>query len=154
MIFDRIENLNYYYRLGPRLKKALKYLEKTDLTKLPEGKIEIEGDDVYAMVSTKRTQPYMEARYEVHKKYIDVQYAIEGKEDILCGFSRTAGNLIEENPEKDVYFYNNSTGRPISIGEGCLLILFPTDIHAPGLTYLDKPENAGICKKIVVKVRV
>jgi beta-galactosidase beta subunit len=61
--------------------------------------------------------------------------------------------LIEEDPEMDVYCYN-SIGRPVTIGDGCLVILFPTDTHAPGLTHLDKPENAGVCKKIVVKVRV
>jgi YhcH/YjgK/YiaL family protein len=153
MIFDRIENLSRYYGLSPRLKKALEYLEKTDLTKLPEGRSEIDGDDIYASVTIKRTQPYIEARHEAHKKYIDIQYAIEGKEDILCGFSQTAGSLIEENPENDVYFYN-STGRPVTIGDGCMVILFPTDIHAPGLTHLNKPENEGTCKKIVVKVRV
>jgi YhcH/YjgK/YiaL family protein len=153
MIFDRIENLSYYYRLSPRIRKALKYLEKTDLTKLPEGKVEIDGDDIYAMVSTKQTQLYMEARFEAHKKYIDIQYAIEGKEDILCGFTQTSGSLIEEDPEKDVYFYMSS-GRPVTIGDGCMVILFPTDTHAPGLTHHDKRENAGVCKKIVVKVKV
>jgi YhcH/YjgK/YiaL family protein len=153
MIFDRIENLKYYYGVSPRMERALKYLETADLAKLPEGKIEIEGDDIYASVTTKRTQPYSAAKYEAHKKYIDIQYAIDGKEDILCWFTQMAGGMIEEYPEKDLYFYA-STGRPITIGSGRFVILFPTDIHAPGLTHMDKPENEGDCKKIVVKVKV
>jgi YhcH/YjgK/YiaL family protein len=153
MIFDRIENLSYYYGISPRLKKALEYLEKTDLTGLPEGKIEIDGDDIYASVTKKRTQPYGAAKFEAHKKYIDIQYAIEGKEDILCWFTQMAKGVIEEYPEKDVYFYD-STGRPITIGNDRVTILFPTDIHAPGLTHMDNPENENDCKKIVVKVKV
>jgi YhcH/YjgK/YiaL family protein len=153
MIFDRIENLKYYYGISPRIEKALKYLETADLARLPEGKIEIEGDDIYASVTVKRTQPYSAARFEAHKKYIDIQYAIEGKEDILCWFTQMAKGLIEESPEKDVYFYD-SIGRPITIGGGRFAIHFPTDIHAPGLTHMDKPENESDCKKIVVKVRV
>jgi YhcH/YjgK/YiaL family protein len=153
MIFDRIENLKYYYGLSSRIEKALKYLESADLDKLPEGKIEIDGDDIYATVTTKRTQPYAAANHEAHKKYIDIQYAIEGKEDILCWFTQMAGGIREEYPEKDVYFYK-SMGRPITIGNGRLAIFFPTDIHAPGLTHLDKPENEGDCKKIVIKVKV
>jgi YhcH/YjgK/YiaL family protein len=152
MIFDRIENLKYYYGLSPLIEKALKYLETTDLTKLPEGKIEIDGDAIYAVISTNRTQPYNAAKYETHKKYIDIQYAIEGKEDILCWFVQMKSTMIEECPEKDVYFYN-STGRPVTIGNGCLVILFPTDIHAPGLTHLDKLEHENYCRKIVIKVK-
>jgi YhcH/YjgK/YiaL family protein len=152
MIFDRIENLKYYYGLSPRLKKALEYLEKTDLAGLGEGKIEIDGDDVYASVTTKRTQPYSAAKFEAHKKYIDIQYAIEGKEDILCWFTQMTNSIIEEHPDKDVYFYK-SMGRPITIGGGRLAVLFPTDIHAPGLTHMDKPENENDCKKIVLKVK-
>jgi YhcH/YjgK/YiaL family protein len=153
MIFDRIENLNYYYGVSPRIERALKYLETADLANLPEGKIEIEGDDIYASVTTKRTQPYGAAKYEAHKKYIDIQYAIEGQEDILCWFTQMAGEMIEAYPEKDVYFYN-SKGLPVTIGSGRFVILFPTDIHAPGLTHIDDPENEGDCKKIVVKIKV
>jgi YhcH/YjgK/YiaL family protein len=153
MIFDRIENVKYYYGLSPRIEKALKYLETTDLTKLPEGKIAIDGDEVYATVTKKRTQPHSTAKFEAHKKYIDIQYPIEGKEDILCWFTQMAKDIIEEHPEKDVYFYE-SMGRPITIGGGRIAILFPTDIHAPGLTHMDKPENENDCKKIIVKVKV
>jgi YhcH/YjgK/YiaL family protein len=153
MIFDRIENLKHYYGLSPRLKRALEYLEKTELAKLPDGKIEIDGDDVYASVTTKRPQPYSAAKFEAHKKYIDIQYAIEGKEDILCGFIQAVRGITEERPEQDVYFYEAS-GQPVTIGEGHLVILFPSDIHAPGLIPMDKKENEKDCKKIVLKVKV
>jgi YhcH/YjgK/YiaL family protein len=153
MIFDRIENVKYYYGLGPRIEKALKYLETTDLTKLPEGKIEIDGDDIYATIKKVRTKPYSMAKLEAHKKYIDIQYSFEGKEDILCWFTQMAKGIIEEQPENDVYFYE-SKGRPVTVGSGRLVILFPTDLHAPDLTHLDKPENETECKKIVVKVKV
>jgi YhcH/YjgK/YiaL family protein len=153
MIFDRIENVKNYYGLSPRLRKGLEYLEKTDLAGLPDGRVEIDGDEVYATVKTGRTKPYRDAKFEAHKKYIDIQYAIDGKEDILCWFTKMAGNLIEEHPERDVYFYE-SKGRPITIGGGRFAVLFPTDIHAPGLAHLDKPEYESDCKKIVVKVKV
>jgi YhcH/YjgK/YiaL family protein len=153
MILDRIENARYYYGLSPRMEKALKYLETADLAALPEGRTEIEGGNIYASVSTKRTQPYSAARFEAHKKYIDIQYPIEGKEDILCWFTQMAGGIIEERPGEDVYFYE-SIGRPVTIGNGRLAVFFPTDLHAPGLTHFDKAENENRCKKIVLKVRV
>ena len=153
MIYDTLENAGYYYGISPLMKKALEYLTTTDLASLPEGKIEIDGDNVFANVSKGKTKPHSEAKMEAHRKYIDIQYNINAKEDVLCWFLKMAKGVLEEHPERDLWFYE-SKGRPITIGTSRFVILFPTDTHAPGLTHRDLAEYESEYKKIIVKVKV
>ena len=153
MIYETCDNVGYYFGISPLLKKGLEYLVNTDLASLPVGKIEIDGDNVYAIVSTGISKPYSEAKMEAHRKYIDIQFNISGKEDVLYWFLKMNKGLLEEYPEKDLYFYN-ATGRPITIGTGRFAIFFPTDLHAPGLTHWDVAENKTEYKKIVIKVKI
>ena len=46
MIFDKIENAAHYMGMNPNLDRALRFLAETDLSTLPEGRTEIDGDKV------------------------------------------------------------------------------------------------------------
>ena len=80
MIIDKIENSNIYKNFGERITKAFDYIRSTDLKNLQQGKYEIEGKNIFAMISEYQTKPESEGKLEAHKKYIDVQYVISGEE--------------------------------------------------------------------------
>jgi YhcH/YjgK/YiaL family protein len=151
MVYDKIENAEFYYGLSPRIEKALRFLQENDLAKFQEGKIPIDGDDVVVNVFMCTTKPYSAAKLETHDKFLDLQYLVEGKEDLFVGFKQDTTKLIEEKPEADCKFYEGFS-RPLPIGAHRFLLLFPTDTHAHGLNHQDKESQTN--KKIIIKIKI
>ena len=145
MIFDTVENIKNYEGLG-RVYEALKFLAETDFSVLPLGRESIDGDNIYYMLQEYETKT--QSKVEAHKKYIDIQAILEGEEIIGVAPISTQKTLIEERLDKDCYFYDCKT-QPIVLNEGSFLVLFPNDLHEPGLA-VDKPAR---CRKVVIKVR-
>lgn len=148
MIIDKIENASLYAGLSNRIDKALNYIRTTDLVNAEIGKYEIEGEHVFALVQEYKSKNPEDAKLESHYKHIDIQYIISGEE--MMGLS----TLKDQIPhtvleEKDVAFYqNNST--PYKLEEGMFAILFPSDLHCPGMKCT---ENSNV-KKLVVKILI
>jgi YhcH/YjgK/YiaL family protein len=148
MIVDKIENAEIYKNLGKRIQKSLDYIKQTELKKLQPGRYDIDGDNIFALISTYQTKPASEGKLEAHKKYIDVQYVIEGEE--LMGYAPLGSQEILEayKEENDIIFY---TGEKvfIKVTEGMFAIFSPEDVHMPGISV---NENFPV-KKLVIKVR-
>ena len=84
MIYDTLENLSNYAALLPGLEKAAAFLSRTDLAQLPDGRVEIDGDRVFANIQTYATKHIDMRGFEAHRKYVDVQVVIGGEGE-LCG---------------------------------------------------------------------
>ncbi len=148
MIYDHLKNAQLYFSLGGRIEKALKYLSETNFTNVEPGKYEIEGDNIFALVQAYDTKPLSSGRWEAHKNYIDIQYIILGKEKI--GFTESSKVIIiEEYDESTDYAIYKGDGNFLYADEGHFVILFPTDIHMPGIA-INIPRPV---KKVVVKVK-
>lgn len=147
MIFDRIENIGNYKGLS-KISTALEFLANTDFTKIPLGKYELDGNNIYYMVQSYLTNP--EKIYpEAHKNYIDIQYIVKGREIIAVAPIQNPKTLHEAREEKDVYFYDCPT-KPMVLTDGEFMVLYPSDLHLPGKA-VDTPEEV---LKVVVKVKV
>ena len=57
MIIDSLKNAKFYYALGERIAKGLKFLEENDLSQFENGKYEIEGDELFVSVQDYETKP-------------------------------------------------------------------------------------------------
>ena len=149
MIKDRLENAGIYYGISENLKTGFEWLKNNDLSTLPDGKYEIRENEIYANLQsydTKETAPY-----EAHKKYIDIQFMITGKEKIGVTAYSNCSLREEYNEEKDIEFLSCNITETYQILEsGEFLVLFPQDAHQPSLS-LDKKSNV---KKVVVKVKI
>lgn len=152
MIIDNIKNAKLYYNLEARIKKALDYIQQTDLKNLQPGKYEIDGDNIFALISEYETKPESEGKLEAHKKYNDVQYVIEGEE--LMGYSPLGNQQVLEpyKEENDIIFYRgeNHLSGFCRITAGMFAIFFPEDVHMPGIC----AEKKCPVKKLVIKVKV
>ena len=150
MIYDRLENVEFYENLSKRMKTAVAYLRKTDLNGLTGGIHEIEGRDIYAFVNTFTTRDREEARFEVHRKYIDLQVLAHGAETIYYALSGDLRPETEYDPEKDILFLSGETRLvlPFRTGEFCLF--HPHDAHMP-CCHLEGRQQV---KKVVIKIRV
>ncbi len=136
--------------LAKALIKGLDYLEKTDFSKVINGKYEIEGSSIFALVQEYQTAPKKEKKAENHAKYVDIQYIDRGTE--VIGFALgNQQNEIEENllDEKDAIFYKTVMDEmDLIISEGEYAIFFPDEIHRPGCNY----GSGCQVKKVVIKV--
>jgi YhcH/YjgK/YiaL family protein len=71
-----------YEVLGERIATGLRWLRGFDPA-LPDGRHAIDGDDVFALVSTYETGPSTEKCFETHVRHVDLQYVAAGHERIL-----------------------------------------------------------------------
>lgn len=149
MIFDSIENIDRYKGLEQRYTTALNYLKTTDFAKIEDGRYELDGSNIYATISRYKTKPISEGKWEAHQKYIDVQFIASGKESIGYSFLKNMNAKTDYNPDKDVQFFEGE-GQWANVEKGNFVILFPSDVHMPGIKVND-PEDVI---KVVVKVKI
>lgn len=130
--------------------KAFLFLKNTDLTHLPLGRIEM-GDEMYAAVSEYTTKDREGALFEAHKKYIDIQYIIVGKELMDVAPLKNMTVTKPYNPEGDALFGTVPGFSALKAAPGRFFIFFPDDAHRPCMT--DGDEGTYI-RKIVIKLPV
>lgn len=147
MIFDTLENIKNYEGLG-KVYTALEFLSKTDFTKMELGRYELSGDDIFYMVQRYDTDPDKTIA-EAHKKYIDIQFMVDGEEIIGVAPISCEKTEAEAKPENDVWFYECKT-EPLTLIKNSFMVLYPNDLHCPGVAV----ENPLSCFKVVVKVKV
>jgi YhcH/YjgK/YiaL family protein len=150
MILDRLDRRDLYAGAGRGIPEALEYLAKTDFSALPNGKHTIDGDRLFAVVQRYKTKPVAEGRWEMHKRYIDVQYVAAGSERI--GYEPLCESLpVEEayDSSRDAAFYKAS-GVLLPVTAGMFAVFTPDEVHAPCLAPAE-PESAGDVLKVVVK---
>ena len=149
MIIDKIENSHLYTGLNEKIKKAFDYIRNTDLKNIEPGRYEIDGDNVFALISEYKTKLESNGKLEAHRKYIDVQYVIEGEE--LIGCTPLGNQIILESykEENDIIFFEGEKSFT-KVSSGMFAIFFPEDVHMPGINV----GNISEVKKLVIKVRV
>ncbi|MFA5866039.1 MAG: YhcH/YjgK/YiaL family protein [Phycisphaerae bacterium] len=152
MIFGDIRNLEEEKGLYPEsIVNALEYIKKIDFAKTPTGRIEIDGDNLYASVGQSNTVEKYDFVFvgEIHKQYVDIHYCLDGSEAIV--FSRISGKEVvaaDRLKEEDALLFSKiSDEMKIILTPGRFAVFFPHDIHLAGF-------NAGcsFVKKCVVKI--
>ncbi len=149
MIFDNIMNASKYYNIDEKIKRGLLFLTNTDLKSLKEGKYII-NDDIYVNIEKYKPKSIDNCFCESHKKYIDIQFIIEGEE--LFGFANL--DNINLNPisvydeSKDIIFYDGDCDY-LKLKENDFIILDINFAHKPQIA----TNNCDYVKKAVVKIR-
>lgn len=149
MILDKLENANFYTCISENLKKGFEFLKNTDLQAIEIGRYEIEGRDIFALVSEYDSKKPEDCRLEAHQAYADIQYIVSGKEAIGFVTLKNQEVTLAYNPEKDIVFFSGET-TPLILEAGMFAVFFPQDVHRPCMQ-IDGPEKV---KKVVVKVRL
>jgi len=149
MIFDSIENAEIYFGLGEKFKTAFEFINSTDFYSIKEDRIEIDGENIFALPQKYETKNPENAAWESHRKYVDIQFMISGAENM--GFVKSCYlDILEDyNAEKDVE-YLNGLGDFVQVGEGEFVIFFPDDAHMPCLKI---KENEAVYK-VVIKILI
>jgi YhcH/YjgK/YiaL family protein len=148
MILDILENAHRYPELHKDFAKAFDFLLRPGLKDMPAGKYEIDGENVYAIVSKEHGRRKEDALLETHEKYIDIQLVLAGTDEMgwkpksLC--KKPAGKY---NQETDEQIFADEPDAWISTKNGSFAIFFPEDAH---MTLI----SSGRIHKVVVKIAV
>ena len=149
MIYDILANIGNYKGINTNLDRAVDYLLGADLSALPPGRTEIDGDRVFLQVMEAETHELAEDGYEIHRDYMDIQIDIEGCE--VIGTALEGVELIGEyKPDFQKAAAREGSGCACVMGPGRFIICMAGEAHAPGGCM----KTPGRVKKCVVKVAV
>lgn len=153
MIMGHLDNLaTDLYGYPAALTKALKFLAAQDCARLADGRHNIDGDDVFALVQRYQTRDKVDCRPETHVEYLDIQYVAAGSEEIGVTPLTPDLKVTEDNlAERDVRFYGDVPPETtVVLRPGVYAILYPSDVHRPCCS---SGAKAAVTK-VVVKIRV
>ncbi|OGW52495.1 MAG: hypothetical protein A2Z46_01080 [Nitrospirae bacterium RBG_19FT_COMBO_55_12] len=152
MIVTDLKHLGHQISMTPALNKAMNFLRRQDLQNLADGKVEVDGDRVFANVQRYETMMTADPKFEHHRKHIDVQYMVSGEE--IIGWAPIERMVITEayDADRDIGFGTVIRGKwtPLYLHAGQVAVLYPEDGHAPKLA----AHAPSTVMKIVVKVAV
>ena len=133
-----------------KIEDALSTIKNLNFTTLKCGKYVV-NDDFFYLVQEYETKSSKEADFEAHKKYVDIQYLIEGQERIEVTATAFLDIKTPYDAEKAVVFLKepNYVGS-IELTAGSYAIFYPKDAHKPGII-LNKSQYV---KKIIGKIRI
>ena len=152
MVIDKIENCKLYFNVYENFEKAFAFIQKAETENLPVGKYEIDGKNLYASVQEYNTKEEQAARFEGHKKYIDIQYIAAGQEAVEVVDIEKCASITEYNEEKDVEFFQ--TDAKVWKGvwtAGEYGIFMPNDIHRPAMRV---DGVSAPVRKILIKIKL
>ena len=148
MVTAGLEDAGLYTRLHPLFARAFDLLRGPELLALGPGRHGIDGERLYLVIANDEGAGPEGAVLEAHRKYIDIQYVMEGND--MIGWRPAAGCALVRQPydaAKDVELYGE---RPLAwtpVGGSRFALYFPGDAHAP-------LGGTGRLRRAIVKVGI
>lgn len=151
MVADRLENAGRYVGLHKNITAALNFIQEHEKDiDLQDGTYEVIPGEVIIHVVTKDTHAREEARMELHKKFMDIHYILQGAE--RCGIASLPEELtVDYDSETDNGFWDCEDSYDVRIGEGEFCMVWPLEPHCP-LCYAEGKKET--IRKMIGKIKV
>ena len=153
MILTDLKNFRCIENSHPRFKTAFRWLVENDLSKYPKGRVEIDGQDCFALFDEGTGYDPATRRLESHLVYLDIQVNISGGERILV--TPVEGLSVAEafKPGVDLAFYHLPQREltDVVLMPNMAAIFYPEDAHMPCIQLHQGPQAF---RKLVMKVRL
>ncbi len=163
-----VDNITNWHAIAANLPKkfttAFSWIEAKMKSAPASGRYDLE-EECYALVQVNPHKSLSGGRFENHRKYIDVQFIVAGRERIFWTLPQPVKELEHYNDAKDIEFFEAVNpfinASSVLLTTGMYAIFFPSDWHMPGITpEAGMPGNESkiakmeAVQKIVVKVPV
>lgn len=148
MKIGNISNTEQAEKLHPAFKKLFEFIKGADFNKLPHGKNEVDGDDIFIMNLDIPGAPQSTQPLEMHRKYIDVHILLAGNEKIGWKPIDEISHYTQEYDEAgDCALSDDEPRFFVELHPGEYCIVFPEDPHAPAI-------SDGQIRKLIGKVKI
>lgn len=147
MLYDTLNHIDQYEGIHTGVMKGLRYLAETDFSAMPDGRLELDGKNLFILLQSYDTKEVPKPA-EAHKKYIDIQCILEGEELVGVAPLEEMTGEADANPDGDIWHYYGDT-QMLSLRPGRFIVLWPGDAHAPAIAPGGK---AAAARKCVVKI--
>ena len=144
MIICPWKDIKKYAALLPGIEEAfdaVNALESYEANTYPLS----DGNRFFVAVGTTKAPDVAEA----HRKYMDIQYIVKGKEVMGWADLSACTPTVDFNEEKDIGMYTGDF-EYVTINEGICYVAYPEDADMPG-RHLEVPNDFV---KVVVKLKV
>ena len=148
MIIDSLDNWTRYRHLHPAFAAAFAFLTATDLQGMKPGRHTLDGERLVVSIDHVEGLGRERARLEAHRRYIDIQMAFDGTDEIgwlPLADCRTVDEAYDET--RDVGFWKDRPDSWVVLPPGRFVVFFPEDAHAP-------LAGSGAVRKAVMKIAV
>lgn len=147
MVIDSLKHTEIYERINPLFAKAFEFIKKTDFSQIEPGKIELEGEDLFLIVSDSNLKDKVAAKLEVHNQYIDIQIPVSQSESFGWKGRRNLHTQSDDfDLSRDIQFFEDVPDSYFSVSPGSFVAFWPQDAHAPCI-------GEGVIRKVVVKIK-
>ncbi|OCG21183.1 MULTISPECIES: YhcH/YjgK/YiaL family protein [unclassified Gilliamella] len=151
MIIGNINHLGLVPYLPEKIKQSIEYIKDNVNSNTPVGRYDIDGNNMFFMLSDSTLRHIHEANPEYHEKYIDVQIVLEGQEGMaVCTLPPYTKVLDDRLTENDIAFIKTPNEETILVLQPNDFIVFlPHEVHKPLCTIDGKIVTV---RKVVVKI--
>lgn len=139
-----------YAKNPEKWKSVFRMLKSADYKFLEPGKHDMSGDDLFFMINRYETRDPEKVMYEIHERYIDIQYVFEGTEFIGIAPTGDGEVVVPYSTEKDIAFVQATKGVSYLASPAEFFVFFPGEPHQPGV----KTKIIRQVRKVVVKVKM
>lgn len=149
MIIASLENTGRTEQMHPLFKQLFEYVRSHDLCAIAPGRITLQGEELFINVCDAELHAEDEQKLEVHRKYIDVHFPLDGAERVGWSELKTL-RVPSEKPfdeENDFALYDQPASIYFTAHPGEFYVMFPEDAHAPII-------GQGKLRKAIAKVRI
>ncbi len=151
MIFDSFLTPLNTMKYPRVLQETIEHLKTINFEELEVGRYEIEGKDIFFMLSEYDSYDKSERIIEAHREYVDIQFLVKGEEKIGYGVYSPKNILkTDYNETKDLLVYEKlESESELILIPGVFAVFFTEEPHRPCCTNIEKVK----VRKIVVKIR-
>lgn len=147
MIIGNIHHLQSW--LPDALRQAIEHVKAHVSASTPLGKHDIDGNNLFYLISEDSTEPQAERRAEYHARYLDIQIVLRGQEGMTFSTLPAGESQIDWLADKDIAFLaEGAQEKTVILNEGDFVVFYPGEVHKP-LCAVGAPAKV---RKAVVKV--
>ena len=113
------------------------------------GKHDIDGNNLFYLISEDTTEPMADRRAEYHARYLDIQIVLKGQEGMTFSVLPAGAPDTDWLADKDIAFLaEGAQEKTVILNEGDFVVFYPDEVHKP-LCAVGAPAKV---RKAVVKM--
>ena len=135
--------------LPASLREAIEHIKAHVTDATPLGKHDIDGNNLFYLISEDTTEPMADRRAEYHARYLDIQIVLKGQEGMTFSVLPAGAPDIDWLAEKDIAFLaEGAQEQTVILNDGDFVVFYPGEVHKP-LCAVGAPAKV---RKAVVKM--